>query len=138
MYSLADKQRGSNKHWSYGSRGVYVIHHGYIRKCVHDLYITRIITIHSNQKPCVSAEVNFLLKTCDSAFRSNATRRILITDIKRAKATHVLKIQCNFSTNDPRACVDVSRASKDSFRRDAEYTNDLSLSDYLNTFNAYF
>ena len=66
---------------------------GYISKCVDDVTVTKVITIHPNQKPWLNAEVRSLLKVRDSAFRSGdepalrEARRNLTAGIKRAKAS---------------------------------------------------
>lgn len=111
----------------------------YISKSVDDVTTTKTITIHPNQKPWLNAEVCSLLKTCDSAFRSDdasvlrAARRNLNAGKKMVKATYALKIQGHFSSNNPWSMWSLQGITNYT-RRDAKCPRDLSLPEALNTF----
>ncbi len=65
----------------------------YIKKCIDDVTVTRTITTRANQKTWMTAEVCWLLKTRDEAFRSGdkaafkTARANLSHGIMKAKAS---------------------------------------------------
>ncbi len=75
----------------------------YIKKCIDDVTVTKIITTHANQKPWMTAEVCGLLKTRDEAFRSGdkaalkTARANLSCGIKNAKRSYAQKINNHFT-----------------------------------------
>ncbi len=71
----------------------------YIKKCIDDVTVTKIITTIANQKPWMTAEVRGLLKTRDEAFRSGdkaafkTARANLSCGIKKCKTVICSKNQ---------------------------------------------
>lgn len=101
----------------------------YISKCVDDITTTITITIYTDQKPWLTAEVRSLLRARDSAFRSRDTEMLRVAEKKKLEY---------ISTNDPRSMWAGIKSITDYKRRDAECPRDLFLPYALNAFYARF
>lgn len=93
------------------------------------------VSIHSNQKAWMNAEVYSLLQTRDSAFWDgdittiSTARTNLTIGIKSIKHTYALKVQGHFSSNDPRSMWKGIKHIADYKKRDS---SDPNLHDALN------
>uniref|UniRef100_A0A669B6K4 Reverse transcriptase domain-containing protein n=1 Tax=Oreochromis niloticus TaxID=8128 RepID=A0A669B6K4_ORENI len=117
----------------------------YIRNCVDNVTVNKRVRVFPNQKPWMNSEVQSLLKSRNTAFKSGdraayrAARADLSRGIRKAKAAYRRRIEDHFADNDPRKMWQgINHITNYRSNNQATSRIDASLAEDLNRFFARF